>query len=69
MEKMSVKSWQLGLKMVSFKEKSSSYFKNFGLRPSKPSAAEAVAECEKPSATAVDLRPSVDRCLHSTIFW
>ena len=34
--------------------------KNFGLRPYKPSVAVAVAEGEKSSATAVDLRPSVD---------
>ena len=36
--------------------------KNFGLRPYKPSVAVAVAEGEKSSATAVDLRPSVDPC-------
>ena len=35
-------------------------FKNFGLRPYKPSVAVAIAEGEKSSATAVDLRPSVD---------
>ena len=32
----------------------------FGLRPQKPSVAVAVAEGKKPSASAVDLRPSVD---------
>ena len=35
-------------------------FKNFGLRPYKPSVAVAVAEGAKPSATAVEIRPSVD---------
>ena len=37
-------------------------FKNFGLRPYKPSVAVAVAEDAKPSATAVEIRPSVDPC-------
>ena len=34
--------------------------KNFGLRPYEPSVAVAVAEGAKPSATAVEIRPSVD---------
>ena len=33
----------------------------FGLRPMKTSAAVAVAEGKKPSASAVEIRPSVDR--------
>ena len=34
--------------------------KNFGLRPNEPSVAVAVAEGAKSSATAVEIRPSVD---------
>ena len=34
----------------------------FGLRRHIPLAAVAVAKGEKPSATAIDLRPSVDHC-------
>ena len=34
--------------------------KNFGLRPYEPSVAVAVAEGAKPSATAVEIWPSVD---------
>ena len=35
-------------------------FKNFGLRPYKPLVAVAVAKGAKPSATAVEIWPSVD---------
>ena len=34
--------------------------KNFGLRPNEPSVAVAVAEGAKSSASAVEIRPSVD---------
>ena len=34
---------------------------NFGLLPYTPSVAVAVAEFAKPSASAVEIRPSVDR--------
>ena len=36
--------------------------KNFGLWLYEPSVAVAVAEGAKPSATAVEIRPSVDPC-------
>ena len=41
------------------------FCQNFGLRLYRPSAAVAIAEGEKPLATAVDLQPSVDLCLAS----
>ena len=37
--------------------------KNFGLLLYEPSVAIAVAEGAKPSATAVEIRPSVDLCI------
>ena len=37
-----------------------SVHKIFGVRPYEPSVAVAVAEGAKPSATAVEIRPSVD---------
>ena len=45
--------------------------KTFGLRPSEPSVAVAVAEGAKPSATAVEIRPSVDpwTCLMWTVLY
>ena len=48
--------------MVIFHRKIINYkcFKNFGLCPSKPLMAEAIAEVEKSSASAEDLWPSVD---------
>ena len=41
-------------------KKNLSTFQNFGLRPYKPSVAVAVGK--KPSASAVEIRPSVDHC-------
>ena len=37
-------------------------FKNFSLRPHKPSLAVAVAKGAKPSAMAIEIWPSVDLC-------
>ena len=43
-----------------FFKKNLTTFQNFGLRPYKPSVAVAVGK--KPSASAVEIRPSVDHC-------
>ena len=45
-----------------FFKKNLTTFQNFGLRPYKPSVAIAVAVGKKPSASAVEIRPSVDHC-------